>query len=335
MSGNRRSVVLNVSRYARLLLCAALVLVSAADAKQGANSNSPTCERDCLNGYIERYMKALLARDPKQLPWAPNAKFTENAVTLQPGDGMWATITGLGTYELRVDDPQAGQAGILTVVSENGRPALMSLRLKIEKGQITEAETKVARTGEGQRLVTDTLETAPAVFEETIPAGERASRAELVKIADSYFDAIEHSDGNLVPFADDGFRIENGVRTCNNPGAPVRPDRDPVWQKLSAMTCRQGLSSHVFSYIKSIEPRRYEVVDVEHGVVLADPVFNHPGTVLTVDSPELGKFNMMRSDWASHPTSALITEVFKIKDHQIVEVAAVIVKVPYRMPPGW
>jgi hypothetical protein len=71
------------------------------------------------------------------------------------------------------------------------------------------------------------------------------------------------------------------------------------------MPCRQGLSSHVFAYIKSIEPRRYEIVDVEHGVVFADSVFNHPGTVLTVDSPEL------------------------------VQVSAVIVKVPYRMPPGW
>jgi hypothetical protein len=49
----------------------------------------------------------------------------------------------------------------------------------------------------------------------------------------------------------------------------------------------------------------------------------------------LGQFNMMHSDWASHPTSALITEVFKIKNRQIVEVAAVIVKVPYRMKTGW
>lgn len=323
------------TRPAPLLLCAALALISSAAAQQAPKSSAVTCGRDCLNGYIDRYLKALVARDPKQLPWARNAKFTENAVTLRPGDGLWATITGLGTYELRVDDPQKGQTGILAVISENSRPALMSLRLKIENGAITEAETKVARTGEGQRLVTETLQTAPAIFEETVPEGERASRAELVKIADSYFDAIEHSDGNLVPFADDGFRIENGVRTCNNPSAAARPDRDPVWQKLSAMTCRRGLSSHVFSYIKSIEPRRYEVVDVEHGVVFADPVFNHPGTVLTVDSPELGKFNMTRSDWASHPTSALITEVFKIKNRQIVEVAAVIVKVPYRMPPGW
>ncbi len=104
------------------------------------------------------------------------------------------------------------------------------------------------------------------------------------------------------------------MRTCNNPNAGSPPGRDPVWKKLSAMTCRQGLSSHVFSYIKSIEPRRYEVVDVEHGVVVADPVFNHPGTVLTVDAPGLGQFDMSQSDWASHPTSALITEIFQDRE---------------------
>jgi hypothetical protein len=293
------------------------------------------CERACLNDYIDRYLKALVDRDPKQLRWARSARFTENAVALKPGDGLWATITGLGTYELYVDDVPAGQAGVLAVIGENGRPALMSLRLKIVNGQITEAETKVARPGEGQKLVTETLRTAPAIFQENVPETDRPSRAELVSIVDRYFDAIEHNDGSLVAFADDGFRIENGIRTCNNPAATVRPDADPAWQKLIAMPCRQGLSSHAFAYIKSIEPRRYEVVDVEHGVVFADPVFNHPGTVLTVDSPEIGKFNMMHSDWASHPTSALITEVFKIKNRQIVEVSAVIVKVPYRMPPGW
>jgi hypothetical protein len=324
---------LNITCCAPLLLCAALALISSADAQQP--SRSAACDRACLNGHMDQYLKALLARDPKLLQWAPNAKFTENAVTLKPGDGLWATITGLGTYLLHVDDPQAEQAGVLAVVNENSKPALLSVRLKIKNGQIIEAETKVARAGEGQRIVTDTLKTAPAIFEETVPEGERASRAELVKIANSYFDAIVHSDGNLVPFADDGFRIENGVRTCNNPNPAARPDRDPVWLKLTAMPCRKGLSSQVFTYIKSIEPRRYEIVDVEHGVVFADPVFNHPGTVLTVDSPELGKFNMMQSDWASHPTSALISEVFKIRNHQIVEVAAVIIKVPYRMPPGW
>lgn len=306
-------------------------LVATAGAKPGGSS-ATDCDRACLNDYIDRYLQALVNRDPKQLRWARSVHFTENAVALKPGDGLWATVTGLGTYRLYVDDVPSEQAGVLAVVSENGTPALLSLRLKIVAGQITEAETKVARHGDGQMLATGTLRTAPAVFQESLPETDRPSRAELIKIVDSYFEAIEHNDGGLVPFADDGFRIENGIRTCNN---PTPPDVDPAWQHLMAMPCRQGLSSHVFAYIKSIEPRRYEVVDVEHGVVFADSVFNHPGTVLTVDSPELGKFNMMHNAWASHPTSALMTEVFKIKNRQIVQVSAVIVKVPYRMPPGW
>ncbi len=63
-------------------------VISSGDAEQASKSGAATCGRDCLNGYIDRYLKALLARDPQQLPWARNARFTESAVTLKPGDGL-------------------------------------------------------------------------------------------------------------------------------------------------------------------------------------------------------------------------------------------------------
>ena len=38
----------------------------------------------------------------------------------------------------------------------------------------------------------------------------------MVNIADSYFEAIEHANGKLAPFADDCVRRENGGQTTHN-----------------------------------------------------------------------------------------------------------------------
>lgn len=53
-----------------------------------------------LNGFVDRYLEALVAHDPSRLPLAPGAKFTENGQRLELGDGLWNTISARGTYSL-------------------------------------------------------------------------------------------------------------------------------------------------------------------------------------------------------------------------------------------
>ncbi len=137
-----------------------------------------------------------------------------------------------------------------------------------------------------------------------------------------------------MPFARDGFRIENGTRTCNNP-APVTGGANPDFAKLRGMACADQLSTKIFTYIKSVSPRRIEVVDVDKGLAIAFVRFQHPGNVLFVDTPANGRVSQERNPWAIRPTSALIAELFKIEDHKIQRVMAVITNVPYRMPTGW
>jgi hypothetical protein len=54
------------------------------------------CDRQCLYGFVDQYMAALVAKDPARLPWAAHAKFTENNVELPIGYGLWGTISGRG-----------------------------------------------------------------------------------------------------------------------------------------------------------------------------------------------------------------------------------------------
>ena len=160
-------------------------------------------------------------------------------------------------------------------------------------------------------------------------------RAGAIGVVDKYFDAIEKGDGSIVPFARDGFRIENGVRTCNSPAAAGDASMPSDFAKLGAMACADQLSTKIFTYIHSIRPRRYVVVDEERGLVLGVFRFNHPGDVPYVDSKQFGRLSMAGNPWASRPTSALIAELFKIEDHKVQRVMAVITNVPYRMPTGW
>jgi len=281
------------------------------------------CDRACLEGFVDQYLSAMLAHDPARLPVAKTVKFTEDGVPLELGDGLWATAQALGSYKLFFAEPQAASVGAYAVVEENGSPAILALRLKVMKRRITEIETLVARKPTTSFLNTDNLKEPRPIFLETVPSSERPSRDEMVSMVGKYFDGIEQGRGDIVPLDPDCIRIENGIQTC--PSSPSSP--------LGALSCSAQLSTKIFTYIQSVRPRRFPVVDTERGLVLAIVRFNHPGTAQTVDVPGHGQMRMGRySEW---PNSTEIAELFKIQNRKIREITAVIVTATYKAPTGW
>src|SRR5262245_47026503 len=81
--------------------------------RHAAGQSTPTCDRACLNGLLDGYVDALVARDPSRLPPAGARTFTENGQRLDLGDGLWHTVTGKGRYALRLADPDRGQAVLM------------------------------------------------------------------------------------------------------------------------------------------------------------------------------------------------------------------------------
>ncbi len=296
------------------------VQVSAAPASPPA-SNS--CDRACLNGIVDQYLAAMVTHDPSHLPLAKTVKFTEDGVPLELGDGLWATASGLSNYKVYFDEPAAGGVGVFALVRENGKPAILHVRLKIVNQKITEIETLVARKETTSLFGTDNLTEPRPVFLESVPAADRPSRAEMVSMVGKYFDGIEQGNGDIVPFDKDAIRIENGIQTC--PGSATSP--------LGALSCGAQLSTKIFTYIHTISPRRFPIVDDERGLVLAIVRFNHPATSQTVEVAGHGMMTMGRySQW---PNSTEIAELFKIQDRKIKEISAVIVTQPYKAPTGW
>ena len=122
-----------------------------------------------------------------------------------------------------------------------------------------------------------------ALFVTPLAAGERRSRAELIAIANKYYEGIEHSKGDLVPFDPQCNRVQNGTRTTNNP--ELKLDPKDSWTPLS-LGCKDQLDTKFFSFVRKVDPRRFTVVDEERGLVFGTFLFHIPGTVTTPgDSP--------------------------------------------------
>src|SRR5262245_64758061 len=91
----------------------------------------------------------MVAHDPKRLPLSVDLKYTENGQVITIGDAFWKTVGGRGKYTHIFADPEFGQVGYMGTMMEAGQALLMSMRIRIELGRITEIENVIYRPGGG------------------------------------------------------------------------------------------------------------------------------------------------------------------------------------------
>lgn len=285
------------------------------------------CDRSCLEGFANQYLDALVAHDPSRIPLAKNVKFTENGQELPVGDALWATASDKPTtYRIYLTDPQTGQVGFSGLMKENGKLALISFRLKIVNGKVTEIEQIVARD-DGQFFGGRTLTDPDPIYAEVLAPSERSSRADMIAIADSYFVALERMDGTRpVPFADTCNRLENGVQTTNNP----KLGGGSGGYNISALSCTEQFKSGFLRFVTKIR-RRHLVVDEERGLVSSTACLDHAGNILSVTLTTGQTLPIS----VSSPTSFLGGGFFKIKGGKIHRIHTILVTVPYGMKQGW
>ena len=310
-----------------------------------AQTQDQACDRQCLEGFVNQYLAALVAHDASKAPFESAVKYTENAKVLSlasPKEGLWTSISGLGDYKFYVADPKAGQVAFVGLVKENDKTALLSMRLRIENKKISEVESIVVRNMTEGNLWT--LKTPPAEFSRALAQDERVSREELVRISSVYFDGIVKITSKIVPWHDECYRLENGMWTAgpklpaeiavNEPklDAAAKTPRPGGGGAFARGRCAEAFDSGVFALIESIEPRRTPVVDEERGVTWGVYMFNHPG-VETVKMPD-GSIQKA-AYFAGQPNSMPMSELFKIKGGKIRDIVAVGVVNPYKSGSGW
>jgi hypothetical protein len=290
-----------------------------------------TCMRQCLERAVENYVRAMV--DGKVSPdlFAPDVRFTENGVQMPFGnEGLWATASGVEGYRLIVPDEVTGQVAALLTVREQGRtsatgaelpsdPVGISLRLRVGRdGKITEVEQIVARPDRplgpaptpapggwpptGQAV--DALGKPWEGYLKPVPEGERHTRAELVEMANAYFEAVERNTGkDYYPFTDDCVRIENG-NVVVSPPDPNNPNRQ---------TCKGQFETSLIGVVTGVRERRIVAVDEERGVVFAFAFFDHRNINWT---------------WQ-------LGELFKVDKGNISRIEAIFIRGPYGMCSGW
>jgi hypothetical protein len=317
-------------------LAAALILAPNTNASTGPIPIK--CDRACLEGVMDQYLAALVAHDPKRVPLSADVRYSENDQLMDIGDGFWKTVEGVGNYKHVFADPGGGQVALMGTMREAGAPLLMSLRLRIELGRITEIESvyfKPGGAGPNNIAEMDKPGYKPEdMWFKTIPPAERLSRQEMIAVADAYFSGLEKNDGKGVngsgtyPFTNDCDRVENGSHTTNVHRPPNEP-KDAI--NGFALDCMSQFKLGYYFVVQAIHHRRYPLVDAEHGVVWSHAVFDQG----TVNSGILSDGRPYTFRGFNRPSSILVTEAFLIENGKIRRVEMIGPGATYHMNSAW
>ena len=302
----------------RVVLLAALICIlfaisghealKAAPAVQPANAARQSCDRECLRGFMTQYLNALIAHKPGNLPVSDKVRFTENAVDLKLGEGIWKTASMLTPYRQDIIDVRQGVAGTHAVIEEGKNTVLLLVRLKVVDKKITEIETQVTRIEPGGKFSNPTELKATREAMNLVPPKDKLnSREDAIRIGLKYPEGLRL--GSFVkadtPFSPDSYRIENGYITAGK-GCMMRP------------TC-ENLKTQPIPTLFEITSR-VAAVDEEMGIVWIRMDF--------------GK-NSMGVGPEADKQSLIVWEAFKVYDGQIHAVEAFMLAMPRGTPSGW
>jgi len=302
----------------RVVLSAALISIIFAICGQGALdaepatpavvAAKPSCDRECLHGFMTMYLNAVVAHRPGDVPVSEKVRFTENTVDAKLGEGIWKTASKLTPYRLDIVDVPQGVIGTHTVIEEGKNTVLLLVRLKVINKKITEIETQVTRIEPGGKFSNPTeLKSTRQAMTLVPPEDKLNLREDAVKIGLKYPEGLRL--GSFVkadtPFSPDAYRIENGYVTAGK-GCLMRP------------AC-ENLKTQPIPTLFEITSR-VAAVDEEMGIVWIRMDF--------------GK-NSMGAGAEADKQSLIVWEAFKVYDGQIHAVEAFMLAMPRGTPSGW
>ena len=297
------------------LRTAALGLLALAAAGPAAATGAASCDRACLDDMADKVLAAMADRAPERLPFARVVRYSENNVSIDIGDGAWATITAHGASALRAADPAAGQVVWMGEIAEHGQPGFMALRLKVEAGRISEIEAVIRRKG-GPPQYGDPEAYRPDPAFAAPPAAHPAPKA-MIAAVDGWLDAVEGRRGAAPKIAPGCERQDNGVASSSGAAADGGVEG-----------CAAQLRAGVYKPIETVRARRY-IVDAARGVVVAAGFYDLPSAT---PKPAAGKAFSWAEDF---PYSLGFVSAFKLKDGAVWRIDTISNAQPYLMPSPW
>lgn len=290
-----------------------------------------SCDRACLEELGDKYLAALMAHNPSQMPTTKDVRFTENCVTLKPGEGLWRTASGLDTYRHNFEDPTSGQLGMFVTIKENGMGDILVVRIREKKRRISELETIVIRTPGGAAAY-ERYGKPDAVWREMPAPGTKLSREQLIYTTNLYYSGMQRNDGkgDYSFFAPDCQRIEHAVQTTNQPKFNYGHSDN---QSFVTLGCEAQYKLGMMGFVTHIRDRRYPIVDEEKQEVVAFSFFDHDSTVRAL--PLTDGTTYYSPPFFLTPRTLPVTEAFKIKNGKIRFVEMTLTEAPWGSTSGW
>ena len=318
----------------------ALSLVLSTALYAQAPARKPACDRACLQGYMDRYLKAMLDRNVSDDLFSRNVRFTENGIQLPLGnEGLWYGMSGLGGYRFYVPDIDTQQVAMIGSVKENmgnhgvnddqGTNVAIAIRLKISDGKITEVEQLAIRPtvqlgggggarGGGAGGAGAGAGAAGGRGAAPAPALGTGDRVAVMKEPNPIFSQI-------IPENERASREDLVIQANYYFTALARHDGNGYYPftegcvrfengTTSTSDCLGQFTGHSLdNIVDRIRDRRFVAVDRERGVVFSFAFFDH-----------------YRINWTWQ-----LAELFKIEKGKIRRIEAVFHQAPFGIPSGW
>lgn len=300
----------------QLLPLCALAMASALLPAAAPAAGSELCNADCLSAIADQYRAAYVAHDRSKAPFASHVRFTENMAAMPFPDGSWDAVTQEVGPALTFTDPATGGIGIYTAIMMHDTPAYLAIRLKVEHGRITQVEqlfsTKRGVSGPPTPIGDITKLAHDPELAQPLTSAQKRPRAELVRIADGYYDTLARNDGTLrTKFATNCHRIENGLETA-------------------ADGCATRFKLGYFRFNERVR-REPILVDEARGLVMFRGYIDHKGTVIDYTLTD----GTQKTSPFQEPHTWSFIETFKVIDGEVGPVEADFIGSPYYQSSPW
>jgi hypothetical protein len=201
-------------KYASSLRKSILALLIMLTYSIAANVQAAMCDRACLGGLLTQYIDALVAHDASRLPLADSVKVTVDGKAGNLDEGIWETVTGFQGFRQDYLDLDKQVAAAHMVFHEGDNHILLSVLLHVDgNSHISGVESLIQRLTPTSRFQPRELGAPIRGMNDPIPAGEKMSRANMVRIALTYTEGLRvgnFTDGGT-PFSAECYRVENGL----------------------------------------------------------------------------------------------------------------------------
>lgn len=218
-----------------------------------ASARVPTCSQECLARVMAELKANVLRKRPVAL--AQNAEVRENMELTTLEKSAWQQVKAVKSSVVFSDAVTGNVVSRDGVELNDGRPAYLSTRLKVEGGRITEVE-----------LSSDVVSAQPAyvwnlppLLSAVVPESERMTREALDALGRRYFQSLTDHKGIAADFDDARCnRFHSGLQVTN-----VARDGVEAQGVRSCFTSLDGPKP----WGPALE-QRFPVIDVEHGIVV-------------------------------------------------------------------